>query len=342
MSESSITNKSNVIRNETQAKANTRGRVADVLDDINSTKANKIDVELSIDNIHEEQDIQNENIEDLNTKINNQESSIQNIELINTEQANQIESLQSDKLDKPIPPNNVNTKVILGDGTTTNLSNLTINLYNSNGVLSSNRTIDTATYSFVISNANLTAKLGINTSGTLTESLEVKGRGKMDGLILNTVSTSPIPGNFRSNSIGSAIFWTDYNSQEKQIAFVDIKPYKEILGYISQSGSDAPVLTVLRSDFTTSIFLARTAAGTYDLSIGGVFFDKSKIFFQNTPHWFKNETEPSLSGDAFLVFDLENSATGIVRFLNYKSAYQGSLMPEDGITFCSFYLRIEN
>lgn len=44
MSEQSISDKSQIIRNETQQHANTRGRVADVIDDINATKANKTDV----------------------------------------------------------------------------------------------------------------------------------------------------------------------------------------------------------------------------------------------------------------------------------------------------------
>lgn len=44
MSEQSINTRSNQIRNETQEYANTRGRVADVINDINETKANKTDV----------------------------------------------------------------------------------------------------------------------------------------------------------------------------------------------------------------------------------------------------------------------------------------------------------
>ena len=45
MSQQSIADKSQVIRQETQQHANTRGRVADVIDDINETKANKTDVD---------------------------------------------------------------------------------------------------------------------------------------------------------------------------------------------------------------------------------------------------------------------------------------------------------
>ena len=54
MSEQSIYDKSLVIRNETQQYANTRGRVADVLDDINATKANKKDVDAAIQVILDE------------------------------------------------------------------------------------------------------------------------------------------------------------------------------------------------------------------------------------------------------------------------------------------------
>lgn len=45
MSQQSIADKSQVIRQETQQHANTRGRVADVIDDINETKANKTDID---------------------------------------------------------------------------------------------------------------------------------------------------------------------------------------------------------------------------------------------------------------------------------------------------------
>lgn len=49
MSENTIREKTQEIRNETQKYANTRGRVAEVLDDINSTKANKDATELTED-----------------------------------------------------------------------------------------------------------------------------------------------------------------------------------------------------------------------------------------------------------------------------------------------------
>lgn len=49
MSQQSILEKSLQIRNETQEYANTRGRVADVLDDINETKANRTEVTEEID-----------------------------------------------------------------------------------------------------------------------------------------------------------------------------------------------------------------------------------------------------------------------------------------------------
>ena len=48
MSQNTIFDRSQEIRNETEQFANTRGRVANVLDDINETKANKVDVDLAI------------------------------------------------------------------------------------------------------------------------------------------------------------------------------------------------------------------------------------------------------------------------------------------------------
>ncbi|WP_027378187.1 hypothetical protein [Chryseobacterium daeguense] len=57
MSEQTIAEKSLEIRQETQEFANTRGRVANVLDDINATKANKSDVAQSL--IDQNQNLQN-------------------------------------------------------------------------------------------------------------------------------------------------------------------------------------------------------------------------------------------------------------------------------------------
>lgn len=54
MSQTTIFDRSLEIRNETEQYANTRGRVANVLDDINETKANKVDVDLAIQELSEE------------------------------------------------------------------------------------------------------------------------------------------------------------------------------------------------------------------------------------------------------------------------------------------------
>ena len=54
MSQQTISDKSLVIRNETQEYANTRGRVADVIDDLNLTKANKEDVDAAVQLIVDE------------------------------------------------------------------------------------------------------------------------------------------------------------------------------------------------------------------------------------------------------------------------------------------------
>ena len=54
MSQQSISDKSLVIRNETQEYANTRGRVANVIDDLNLTKANKEDVDAAVQLIVDE------------------------------------------------------------------------------------------------------------------------------------------------------------------------------------------------------------------------------------------------------------------------------------------------
>ncbi len=74
MSQSTITDKSLVIRNETDKFANTRGRVADVIDDINETKANKIDVANSINNVN----VRIDGVENVNSSQNSQITALHN------------------------------------------------------------------------------------------------------------------------------------------------------------------------------------------------------------------------------------------------------------------------
>ncbi len=70
MSELSILQKSTVIRNETQEFANTRGRIADVIDDLNLTKANKEDVDAVVQLIIEELGVSEQEIYDYIDSLN--------------------------------------------------------------------------------------------------------------------------------------------------------------------------------------------------------------------------------------------------------------------------------
>lgn len=88
MSQQSIFEKSTVIRNETQPKANTRGRVADVLDDINETKANKEDVNSSISTINSDQLEQNNRLDTLESGVSGHDVLLQQFQNHINDQSN--------------------------------------------------------------------------------------------------------------------------------------------------------------------------------------------------------------------------------------------------------------
>ena len=110
MSKQSIADKSAIIRNETQKYANTRGRVADVLDDINDTKADNVDLEA-----------------EATARAQGDQTNANAIAAEATARA-QGDDL---KLDKPLSPNNTNAFVVMGDGSTKPAGDLGKNFFNS-------------------------------------------------------------------------------------------------------------------------------------------------------------------------------------------------------------------
>ena len=110
MSKQSIADKSAIIRNETQKYANTRGRVADVLDDINATKVDNVDLEA-----------------EATARAQGDQTNTDAIAAEATARA-QGDNL---KLDKPLAPNNTNAFVVMADGSTKPAGDLGKNFFNS-------------------------------------------------------------------------------------------------------------------------------------------------------------------------------------------------------------------
>ena len=171
MSKQSIADKSAIIRNETQKYANTRGRVADVLDDINDTKADNVDLEA-----------------EATARAQGDQTNANAIAAEATARA-QGDDL---KLDKPLSPNNTNAFVVMGDGSTKPAGDLGKNIYNTDGTFTGNRSVDLAAYYLYFYNSTNTAKIGINKINP-TEALDIVGRMRADGFILASSAVAPLP-----------------------------------------------------------------------------------------------------------------------------------------------------
>ena len=64
---------------------------------------------------------------------------------------------------------------------------------------------------------------------------------------------------------------TDFQFQERTIKMSGQRPYDVYTALITQSGSDAPVATVLENTFNTSLTWTRTGTGTYSIGATGSF-----------------------------------------------------------------------
>ena len=287
MSQQSIADKAQVIRTETQKYGNTRGRVADALDDINETKANNEDLSslassmqaadsaLSQDIQNEaaaranadsalSQDIQNEATARANAD-NQLSSAIQNeattranadsslnsaIQTEATTRANADSSLNSAiqaeataranadnlKLDKPLPPYNTNGYVVMGDGSTKPAGDLGKNIYNTDGDLTANRNANLAAFYLNFYNSTNTAKIGINKANP-TEALDVVGRIKADGIILNTNTSSVIPNRLRTD--GTSVYFSSSSSVERKLMYADMTALTSVMTNASDTEKDA-------------------------------------------------------------------------------------------------------
>ena len=176
MSESTIYDKSVVIRNETKEYANTRGRVADVIDDINSTKANKSDVDSAIQLVADE--------------ITATESGL--INYIDSENNSQNISINS-KLDKPSSTGDYYIAITVVSGITY-YQYKTISL--SDGQIA-------RSYGSYIGASNIyesiSGKIGIGKTNP-TEQLDVNGRVKADGFVINETTGSILPGEIKKKN----------------------------------------------------------------------------------------------------------------------------------------------
>jgi hypothetical protein len=57
---------------------------------------------------------------------------------------------------------------------------------------------------------------------------------------------------------------------DQQVATVSTGGVRELRGFLDQSGTSAPTMTIFKNDFSGAITMARTATGIYSISIAGL------------------------------------------------------------------------
>lgn len=244
MSDNSIAEKSQIIRQETQQYANTKDRVADVLDDINVTKVSHDDLDNDLNTIDAQQEAQDALIEDLINKDATHDFEIADLQNNDVNLAAQFSDLNSKKLNKPLAPNNTPAFVMLGDGSTAPAEDLGKNIYNSNGALTANRTVNLASLFLNFTGGNI----GINKPNP-TEALDIVGRAKMDALLLNPITSAAIPYRFRSD--GEYLYFTNGSSVEKRLMYKDFADYKSLWQNLTDAEKNE-IKTIANGGWTTN------------------------------------------------------------------------------------------
>lgn len=95
-------------------------------------------------------------------------------------------------------------------------------------------------------------------------------------------------GNFAEKSIdfNNATLKVNVKGNETEVPLAAVKSYKSYVAFLTQSGSNAPVATVLRNDFESNFEWVYAAAGVYYLhSFSNVFkVDKIACFTTTSPN----------------------------------------------------------
>lgn len=199
MSEQSINEKITVIANENVAKANTKTRVAEVLADINETKANKDEVA---------QDVQDINMTIQGLAFNHNQD---------------IQYIETHKLDKPTTYGDTTNYPYLvavngnGDPTRIDASSVGKNIYNSDGTFNARRVILGNDFGITW----LQTKMGIGVFA-YDEALQIDGNAIMNRLKLN-VTSSNIPQALRTD--GLYVYFQNNSGQEKRLLYRDYVDY---------------------------------------------------------------------------------------------------------------------
>jgi hypothetical protein len=118
------------------------------------------------------------------------------------------------------------------------------------------------------------------------------------------------------------------------------KDYKELVGYLTQSGEDAPILRIIKNDFNETPIWGRLQIGIYSMSFPTIKFDINKTIFNNVTSFFTTGISQGFLKS--LIFSIDDSDEDSLYFRNQPESIANS-SPEDNITIpYPFILRIYN
>lgn len=238
MSELSIFEKSQEIRFETEIYANTCERVADVLDDINTTKANKSDVASAIQVVVDEMTQMEQEIYDYVD-----------------DEVGALETEVAKKMTKPAWEGYEQQYIVISSNTPNNLRPITIGAYRI-PVWTGNTFYSSPFYMSVDQ-----TKLGLNVASP-TEALDVLGNVRANAFrFISTSGSITVPNTLYTNGVN--VIYTGTDGVPKELAFKT-----DPVAVVYTANLDPPTLAQLPSTIKAGDFLARvTSAGEIQRSM---------------------------------------------------------------------------
>lgn len=137
--------------------------------------------------------------------------------------------------------------------------------------------------------------------------------------------------------LGTELIPVVQGGETKKVAVKDLRPYKVYTALLNQSGTDAPVATVLENTIDTTLMWERFATGQYRLTLPGS--PASGPFIVGKTFAFAGN---GLSSALQLGFN-NNSSMGVPNDIGMVLRnFNPVLEPTDGITNASIEVRVYN